>query len=92
MFQSHGGMMCLITGALSPWGPLGGWPTHFKLRSYAYALEWHNAPQFDLGHIIDNGHSTLTMLKPLPKLNALCRLYDPSQTVVRFVKQVCTSS
>ena len=31
------GMMCLITGALSPWGPLGGWPKHFKLRSYAYA-------------------------------------------------------
>ena len=30
-------MMCLITGALSPWGPLSGWPTHFKLRSYAYA-------------------------------------------------------
>ena len=28
--------MCLITGALSPWGPLGGWPTHFKLRSYVY--------------------------------------------------------
>ena len=56
------------------------------------SLEWHNAPQFDLGHIIDNGHLTLTMLKTLPKLNALCRLYDPSQTVVRFVKQVCTSS
>ena len=55
-------------------------------------LEWRSAPQFDLGHIIDNGHSTLTTLKPLPKLNALCRLYDPSQTVVRFVKQVCTSS
>ena len=36
MFQSHGGMMCLITGALSPLGPLDGWPTHFKLRSYAY--------------------------------------------------------
>ena len=39
--------------------------------------------------VIENGHSTLTMLKPLPKLNALCRLYDPCQTAVRFVKQVC---
>ena len=29
--------MCWIMGALSHWGPPGGWPTHFKLRSYAYA-------------------------------------------------------
>ena len=52
-----------------------------------------NAPQFDLGHInnrqrafnFDNAEATA-------EIECLCRLYDPSQTLVRFVKQVCASS
>ena len=52
-------------------------------------LVWRNPPQFYMGHVIDNEHSISTMLKILPKSNALCRLYDPSQTVVRFLIEAC---
>ena len=49
-----------------------------------------NASQFDMGHIIDRGHSISTGASALSKLNARCRLYDPSRTVVHYVIQVCT--
>ena len=47
-------------------------------------LEWHNAPQFDLGHVIDNGHSILTMMKTLPKSNALQYEHNTSTICARI--------
>ena len=43
-----------------------------------------------MGHIIDRGHSISAGASALSKLNARCRLYDPSRTVVHYVIQVCT--
>ena len=43
-----------------------------------------------MGHIIDSGHSISAGASALSKLNARCRLYDPSRTVVHYVIQVCT--
>ena len=43
-----------------------------------------------MGHIIDRGHSISAGVSALSKLNARCRLYDPSRTVVDYVIQVCT--
>ena len=43
-----------------------------------------------MGHIIDRGHSISAGASALSKLNARCRLYDPSRTVVHYVIKVCT--
>ena len=40
--------------------------------------------------ITDRGHSISAGASALLKLNARCRLYDPSRTEVRYVIQVCT--
>ena len=41
-----------------------------------------------MGHIIDRGHSISAGASALSKLNARCRLYDPSRTMVHYVIQV----
>ena len=43
-----------------------------------------------MGHIFDRGHSISAGASALSKLNAPCRLYDPSRTVVHYVIQVRT--
>ena len=43
-----------------------------------------------MAHIIDRGHSISAGASALSKLNAHCRLYDPSRPVVHYVIQVCT--
>ena len=53
-------------------------------------LVWQKALQFDMGHIIDRGHSISAGASALSKLNTRCRLYDPSRTVVHYVIQVWT--
>ena len=59
-------------------------PTRFCDKTH-HSLTWFI-------YVLDKGHSISAGSSALSKLNARCRVYDPSPTVVHYIIQVCTCS